>query len=171
MKLSSILGWNTRDLNKRVRQNSVRDIILSSHTNIVCLQETKLATVSSQLLTVFGSTFDKFVTPDRWFSWRYFDHLEGCLLPRISSQVDRYPVSIQFAEQDGRNWWFTGVYGPQEDEQKLRFLQEYGLPVYMVYQAADKNNANLNTAMMGRFRRFLDDTNLKELPLHGRKFT
>lgn len=62
MKLSSILGWNTRDLNKRVRQNSVRDIILSSHTNIVCLQETKLATVSSQLLTVFGSAFDKFVT-------------------------------------------------------------------------------------------------------------
>jgi hypothetical protein len=41
----------------------------------------------------------------------------------------------------------------------------------MIYQAADKNNANLNRALMGRFQRFLDDCLLKEIPLHGRKFT
>jgi hypothetical protein len=41
----------------------------------------------------------------------------------------------------------------------------------MIYQAADKNNSNLNGALMGRFRRFLDDTSLKEIPLHGRKYT
>lgn len=41
----------------------------------------------------------------------------------------------------------------------------------MIYQAADKNNANLNRVLMGRFQRFLDDSNVKELPLHGRKFT
>lgn len=87
-------------------------------------------------------------------------------------------------EQEGRNWWFTGVYGPQEDDLKLQFLQELrevrALCVgpwllagdfNMIYQAADKNNANLNRVLMGRFQRFLDDSNVKELPLHGRKFT
>jgi len=41
----------------------------------------------------------------------------------------------------------------------------------LIYQAADKNNANLDRAMMGRFRRFLDDTEVKEIPLLGRKYT
>lgn len=38
----------------------------------------------------------------------------------------------------------------------------------LIYQATDKNNTNLNRAMMGRLRRFLDDTEIKEIPLHGR---
>uniref|UniRef100_A0A0A9FUY6 Endonuclease/exonuclease/phosphatase domain-containing protein n=1 Tax=Arundo donax TaxID=35708 RepID=A0A0A9FUY6_ARUDO len=41
----------------------------------------------------------------------------------------------------------------------------------LIYQAADKNNDNLNRAMMGRFRRFLDDMDIKEIPLLGRKYT
>jgi len=41
----------------------------------------------------------------------------------------------------------------------------------LIYQAADKNNPNLDRAMMGRFRRFLNDNDLKEIPLLGRKYT
>jgi hypothetical protein len=41
----------------------------------------------------------------------------------------------------------------------------------LIYQAGDKNNDNLNRAMMGRFRRLLNDLQLKELPLLGRKYT
>ena len=39
----------------------------------------------------------------------------------------------------------------------------------MIFQAADKNNANLDRVMMGRFRHFLDDNDLKEIPLLGCK--
>lgn len=58
-------------------------------------------------------------------------------------------------------------YGPQEDEEKMMFLQElrniHSLcngpwlvagDFNLIYQAANKNNANLDRAMMGRFRRF-----------------
>jgi hypothetical protein len=38
--------------------------------------------------------------------------------------VDTYSVSVLFSEQEGRNWWFTGVYGPQADDEKVLFLQE-----------------------------------------------
>jgi len=41
----------------------------------------------------------------------------------------------------------------------------------LIYKDEDKNNSNLNRAMMGRFRRLINDLSLKEIPLHGRKFT
>ena len=41
----------------------------------------------------------------------------------------------------------------------------------LIYKDEDKNNANYNRALMGRFRRFINDLALKEIPLHGRKFT
>ena len=41
----------------------------------------------------------------------------------------------------------------------------------LIYRDEDKNNANYNRAMMGRFRRFINDLALKEIPLHGRKYT
>lgn len=41
----------------------------------------------------------------------------------------------------------------------------------LIVKAEDKNNGNLNRAMMGRFRRLINDMVLHDLPLHGRKFT
>ena len=41
----------------------------------------------------------------------------------------------------------------------------------VIYKDEDKNNANFNRVVMGRFRRFINDLVLKEILLHGRKFT
>jgi hypothetical protein len=41
----------------------------------------------------------------------------------------------------------------------------------LIYKAEDKNNSNYNRALMGRFRRLIDDLGLKDIPLHGWKFT
>ena len=41
----------------------------------------------------------------------------------------------------------------------------------LIYKDEDKNNSNLNRAMMGRFRRWVNDMAVTELPLHGRKYT
>jgi hypothetical protein len=41
----------------------------------------------------------------------------------------------------------------------------------LIYKVEDKTNSNYNKAMMGQFRRFIDDLALKEIPLHGRKLT
>jgi hypothetical protein len=40
----------------------------------------------------------------------------------------------------------------------------------IIYKAFNKNNYNLNKAMMGRFRRLIKDLARKEIPLFGRKF-
>jgi hypothetical protein len=41
----------------------------------------------------------------------------------------------------------------------------------MIYRDEDKNHGNLNRRMMGRFRRFLNDCELKEIYLHERRYT
>ena len=40
----------------------------------------------------------------------------------------------------------------------------------MIYCAEDKNNDNINRAMIGRFHRFANDLELKEIPLLGRRY-
>jgi exonuclease III len=98
--------------------------------------------------------------------------------------MDAHYASVQFLPADGEPWWLTCVYGPQGDEDKINFLQELRSvrshcqgpwvvagDFNLIYKEEDKNNANLNRAMMGRFRRTLNDLALMELPLTGRKFT
>ncbi|XP_073358219.1 uncharacterized protein [Aegilops tauschii subsp. strangulata] len=41
----------------------------------------------------------------------------------------------------------------------------------LILYAVDKSNSNLDRRMMGKFKRFVDDNALKELLLHGRKYT
>jgi hypothetical protein len=41
----------------------------------------------------------------------------------------------------------------------------------LIYHEGDKNNQNLDRAMMGRFRRWINDLSLKEIPLHGCHYT
>ena len=41
----------------------------------------------------------------------------------------------------------------------------------MIYRAEDKNNSNINRALMGDFRSWINSLELKELPLCGRRFT
>ena len=58
MNPSSILIWNARGLN-----DSVREVIQSCKADIICIQETKVAVMSSSLfISVCGSEFDNFVT-------------------------------------------------------------------------------------------------------------
>jgi len=63
MNPSTILVWNVRGLNKRDRRNSIRDVVISSNADIICLQETKVANMSQHLLlSVCGSAYDNFIT-------------------------------------------------------------------------------------------------------------
>jgi exonuclease III len=101
-----------------------------------------------------------------------------------SSREDTFSISVQFSPSDGTPWWLTCVYGPQENQEKIQFLQELreirslcagpwlvAGDFNLIYRDEDKNNSNLNRAMMGRFRRWVNDMAVTELPLHGRKYT
>jgi exonuclease III len=152
----------------------------------VCLQETKLASVNQFLLSsIFISEFNNWASlPADGTRGGILIAWKGSIVQALSSRVDRFSVSVHFMEAEGHNWWFTGMYGPQDDSDKILFVQELrgvralclgpwlaGGDFNLIYRAEDKNNSNLNRAMMGRFWRFIDDCKLKEIPLIGRKFT
>jgi len=186
MDPSKILIWNVRGLNSLSRQDSLRTLVDSSRSDIVCVQETKIAGISRRIiLSALGSDFSDYVAlPSAGASggiliaWRHHIGVSGV------QRVDSNSVTIQFAAADGQAWWLTCVYGPQDNEDKIQFLQELrdiraacpgpwmiAADFNLIYKDEDKNNANLNRAMMGRFRRFINDLDLKEIPLQGRKFT
>jgi exonuclease III len=102
------------------RRNSVREVIQSSNADIVCLQETKVANMSQHLcLSVCGAAFDNYIAlPADGTRGGILIAWKGSSCQAIASRVDSYSASVLFAEEEGRNWWFTGVYGPQGDNEK-----------------------------------------------------
>lgn len=76
------------------------------------------------------------------------------------------------------------MYGPHRDNEKQALLDELrevrdhcprpwilAGDFNMIYCSNDKNNDNINRAMTGRFRRFVNEMELKEVPLLGRRYT
>jgi hypothetical protein len=92
-------------------------------------------------------------------------------------------VNLQMLN-DAMEWHLTGVYGPQAETNKLLFLEELkhikqSIPgkwliagdFNMIYRAQYKNNTRVNRRIMGKFKSTIDELQLRELPLHGRKYT
>uniref|UniRef100_A0A8I7B6C6 Endonuclease/exonuclease/phosphatase domain-containing protein n=1 Tax=Hordeum vulgare subsp. vulgare TaxID=112509 RepID=A0A8I7B6C6_HORVV len=54
-----VVVWNVRGLNSRARRCAIRSLLCTTRASIVCLQETKMALISSSIvLDTLGSEFD-----------------------------------------------------------------------------------------------------------------
>jgi exonuclease III len=187
MDPSHILIWNVRGLNSLARKDAVRVAVQSTKIDIVCLQETKMADVSREvILSMLGSDFDNnyIFLPAVGASGGILVAWRSSLGAVGASRCDSHCVSVQFRSPHGTDWWLTCVYGPQDNQEKIQFLQELrdlrdkcrgpwmvAGDFNLIYKDEDMNNTNLNRAMMGRFRRWINDMVVTEVPLHGRKFT
>lgn len=62
MDPKKIFIWNVHDLISVARQDSVRTMLEASRSDIVCIQETKITTISRRvLLSALGSDFSDFI--------------------------------------------------------------------------------------------------------------
>lgn len=183
MDPSHIIIWNVRGLNSKARQDSVRMLVELVKADVVCLQETKMEDVSRrQVLSMLGSEFDNnfLVLPSAGASGGIFVAWRAKLGAIGASRVDRFCASVQFCPTNGIPWWLTAL---KEMMRKLSSCRNYVIRAQcigpwalagdfnLIYKADDKNNSNINRAMMGRFRKFINDSAIKELPLIGRKYT
>ncbi|XBI55934.1 hypothetical protein VPH35_037635 [Triticum aestivum] len=183
-----IIVWNVRGLNARARRTAIRSLIVSTDASIVCFQETKMEFIHmSTVLETLGSDFDDYV---------YLPAIGtrgGILLAWKSRMVtaDNHMFSpntlttqVSTPSSADAPWWLTIVYGPQQDHEKIAFLQEIRDvrancagpwmlcgDFNLIYRDEDKNNGNINRRMMGRFRRVINDLALKEVYLNGRRYT
>jgi hypothetical protein len=82
------------------------------------------------------------------------------------------------------SWSITGVYWPHEDDSKAEFMQEIRHikavvqtkwmilgDFNLIASTADKSNDNLNLRLLGQFRALIQDLELIDYPLFGRKYT
>jgi exonuclease III len=186
MDPSNVLIWNVHGLNGTTRRDVVRKLVPSSRVDVVCLQETKMEDISRiMVLQMLGPAFGSYkFLPSVGASGGILVAWHDRLGSSGNFRIDAHSVSIQFSSRDGLPWWLACVYGPQGTEAKIQFLHELrgirqnchgpwliGGDFNMICNEADKNNQNLDRAMMGRFQRWINDMNLKELLLHGRRYT
>jgi exonuclease III len=161
-------------------------MVASTLSDLVCLQEMKKEAISRRMvLSMLGAEFEEFIMLPAGgtcsgilLAWR------RSVCQHLNSRIDSFSLLVQFTHDEGDPWWFTGVYGPQSEVLKIQFLEELclvrqactspwivGGNFNLIYQAADKNNSNLDREMMGRFCRFINDVELYEIPLLRGKFT
>ncbi|CAO2042950.1 unnamed protein product [Urochloa humidicola] len=178
----NIFVWNVRGLNARCRRDNLRELLAACNASVVCLQETKLSVISPFLVNeMLGHRFSSFAyLPSNGASGGI---LIAARSPEISCTVvhaGAFSVTVALNGEHQAPWSLTGVYGPQADVDKVEFLNELratrlrASPNWMITEdfnllldASDKNNANVNRRNLGRFRRFVDELQLKSLPAPG----
>jgi hypothetical protein len=102
----------------------------------------------------------------------------------LGSRVDTFSVSVELATPLATSWSLSAVYGPTATPLKPLFLEELRLlraafvgpwavagNFNLILDAADKNTPVLDRWAMGQFRRCVNELELKEAPLLGRRYT
>ena len=176
MDRANVLIWNVRGLNDRARRDNLRKVVDDSKPAVVCLQETKLSNITERDVTTFlGRDFTNFVfLPAQQTRGGILVAWKEGNFEVSQHRVHRHSVSVLFSNQVDPPWWFTGVYGPHRDDEKLAFLDELrevrsychgpwmlAGDFNMIYCSEDKNNENINRASMGCFRRLVNELELK----------
>jgi hypothetical protein len=184
-----VVVWNTRGLNNPARRTAVRIAMGDASASVVCISESKLQSVNAfDIVECFGPRFDGFA---------YLPALgtaSGVIVAWCSedvaveaSRTDRFSVSVKL-KHAGRSqesaWWLTVVYGPTVEDLKPVFLDELralratlvGLwavagDFNLIVDACDKSNTWLNRRSMDMFRRCINDLELRESNLLGRRYT
>jgi len=186
MIVENLLVWNVRGLNSRARRNAVGELVSQERVSLISLQETKLDACDDVLVRqMLGSLFDFVALPacntcgGILLAWRR----DTWTVSNTSFRNFSLTAKVMHCAT-GDEWWITCVYGPQLDHEKTMFLDELnsirlGCPdkwlvwgdFNLIYKAEDKSNGRLNRRLMGQFRRCIDDNELIELHLNGRRFT
>lgn len=184
------MDWNIRGANNPAKRKAVQIFFADKRCNVVCLQETKIEVMTKQLVVdLMGPHFG-----DNFISLPAEGTRGGVLIActedfqitaETSTAAARFSVSGNIVHRaDNSSWAITGVYGPQEDDLKAKFMQELRDirprlqdrwmvlgDFNLICQAEDKSNTNIILRLMGQFIILIQDLELIEYPLIGRRFT
>lgn len=101
----------------------------------------------------------------------------------MSSSAGCYSITVKvrplsMSNGDNFSWWLSSVYGPQDDNDKVLFLEELEAirdacpgpwmvcgDFNLILTEADKNNHRINRTNMARFRRTVASLELQDLHL------
>lgn len=93
-----MLVWNVRGFNKKSRQDVIRELIASTRPDVVCLQETKIQNMLTQiLLSMLGADFDNHVClPAACTRSGILIAWKNTCCNAITTRIDRFSASVLF---------------------------------------------------------------------------
>jgi hypothetical protein len=178
--------WNLRGLNCPARRSVARTAISEAGASVVCVSESKLQLVTPYIVVEsFGPGFDGFAyLPSVGSAGGVIIAWKSQVVSVLAQRIDRFSVSVLLSQEGGQPWWLTTVYGPTVDDMRALFLDEFRMlrgslagpwavagDFNMILDMRDKNNANINRRRMAMFRRFVNDLELRDANLLGRRYT
>jgi exonuclease III len=164
----NIMSWNVWGLNNTARQEDVRQIVTSVKPNIICLQETKLSTISiHDISNILGNDYeDSFCfLPANGTRGGVLIASRASVCSLHQSQISENTISATVTDpRCNFSWTISRVYGPQGELEKNMFIRElkrlkqsvmsHWLLIgdfNLIYRDQDKNNGRLNRRLMLRF--------------------
>jgi exonuclease III len=180
----NILFWNVRGLNDGAKRATVRNQIISSGAMVVCLQETKISnwTHSGRHCGYWHGEQHCFSAISRSL-WRHPYRDIGMFFftltqPYLSTNTVTAKLTML---AENKEWSISGVYGHQNDADKILFMQEIldlwqqVLPAWLllgdfnlILSAQEKNNQSLNLQMINRFKATIDNLELARMSLEAK---
>ncbi|KAM0889850.1 hypothetical protein ACQ4PT_027467 [Festuca glaucescens] len=186
----NFLIWNVRGLNDVARRGVMCALIRRHNVSVVCIQETKLQFIDLEIVRqCCGSLFSE-------FCYAPADGTRGGIL--VAWKPEEFQMISHFASpwsvavhgcvlKSETQLNLITVYGPQADADKLLFLNSIkdvlandlpqAVPTIitgdfnLIVQASDKSNQNINRRHMAAFRGLINNLQLKDLYLQGRRYT
>ena len=186
MKMKMI-SWNVRGLNDPQKRLVVKNLLREWKCDVVCLQETKIASMNRQLVCSLWSY--------PYVDWAVLeaDRTAGSILlmwdKRVSEKVEvmvgTFSISVKWqGAGDGFIWACSGVYGPNENIERGHMWDELvGIQQYwrlpwcyfgdfnIVRFPSEHRGETRLTLAMEKFSEFIEDLNLVDLPLEGGRYT
>jgi exonuclease III len=162
-----ILNWNVRGLNDPTKRSTVREFVSELRVNLVCFQETKLAVIDDfVILQCLGPSFDGYAyLPALGTRGGVLLAWDSSVIEITNISIDTHAITGEVRTKDNNRWWVATMYVPQSVEEKIAFLTELVErrslcpgswmvvgDFNMILYADEKNNDNLDRAMMARFR-------------------
>jgi len=182
-----ILCWNIRGLNAEEKWNAVKNKVINSNCDIVCLQETKMDHFDMAFLKkILPPAFDDFAfIPAVGASGGLLVAWKSSLFSGLVKLTTGFAIAIELtATIDNTSWTLLNVYGPCSAEGKLEFsrwiksltfsdedlwliLGDFNLYRY----PENRNKEGANVSDMFLFNNTISYMGWTEIPVQGNKFT
>jgi Endonuclease/Exonuclease/phosphatase family len=181
----SFLTWNVRGICNASKCNVVKELIRESRCAVVCIQETKWTSHSIfRLRNICNGTFQNASFTDAigasggtLTTWKSFI-TSSFSLPLLHTNTVILQTSSNFS------FLLTNVYGPIDDSRRSDFFNELRLirmisdlpwiilGDFNVLRSQDETTGGPRPlGPMTNFNDLIDELNLVEIPLQGRKYT
>jgi exonuclease III len=125
VKLWKVLCWNIRGINSEKKWNDIRDRVVETSCDIICLQETKRASFDSNFLRQFCPPFDSFeFNPSNGASGGSIVIWKSAIFHGHCIFKNEFASSIFLSSvHNNSSWILTNIYAPCTTPGKSNFIR------------------------------------------------